>query len=134
MVINDGEGGISVPARKPVTLVPVNDGPVLRLNATSATYISSASPVSLAPTATLTDVDNPTFFNRFVDGSGGCGAKEQREAAVERQFFHQRHSTALQDQAIGLVVRDGSAGAPLVCDSMRKPRFQSSMSCDITDV
>ncbi len=60
--LTDGDGGTSVAATKTLTVVPVNDAPILSGISGAVDYhLNSKTPVILAPTATVFDIDSPNF-------------------------------------------------------------------------
>lgn len=61
VVVNDGDGGTSLPVSRLVNVVSVNDAPVLTLPAGLSTYIESSLPTVLDTFATVTDIDSTNF-------------------------------------------------------------------------
>ncbi len=60
--LTDGDGGTSAAATKTLTVVPVNDAPILSGISGAVDYIlNSTTPVILAAAATVSDIDSPNF-------------------------------------------------------------------------
>jgi subtilisin-like proprotein convertase family protein len=60
-VVNDGVGGFSPSVTRAVSIIAVNDPPVVTLSPGSATYVVSGAPVPLDASAVVTDVDSADF-------------------------------------------------------------------------
>lgn len=60
-IVNDGDGGTSLPAERMVEVVSVNDAPLLTLPAGEVNYFESAQPTVLDTFATVIDIDSVDF-------------------------------------------------------------------------
>jgi hypothetical protein len=59
--LSDGDGGISVPVMKSITVTPVNDKPIISAFGDGIAYAENSLPVLVAPTAAVSDVDSANF-------------------------------------------------------------------------
>ena len=114
VVAEDGEGGRSRVVGMKVLLSPVNDDPVLALNQTSPiSYSRNAPGVLLASSATISDVDNPDFYNGTLVVQVVSGRDSTEVLGVTGQFSILNRSVRYQGIEIGLLNADGLAGRTL---------------------
>ena len=114
VVAEDGEGGRSRTGVMKVLLSPVNDDPVLALNQTSPlSYARNTPGVLLASNATITDVDNPDFYNGTLVVQVVSGRDSTEVLGVTGQFSILNRSVRYQGIEIGLLNADGLAGRTL---------------------
>ena len=83
-VLNDGSGSnnLSTAATTTVSITAINDPPVLTSVAPSATYTENAAQLTLAATATVSDVDSLNLANATVKIVGGTFAGDGDLMAV----------------------------------------------------
>lgn len=62
-IVDDGDGGTSLPAVRFIRVIAVNDNPELTLPAGPTTYVERAQPTVLDTFAIVTDVDSVNFAN-----------------------------------------------------------------------
>lgn len=114
IVAEDGEGGRSRTGVMKVLLHPVNDNPVLALNqALPIAYARNAPAVSIAANATISDVDNPDFYNGTLIVQVVSGRNSTEVLGVSGEFSILNRSVRYQGIEIGLLNADGLAGRPL---------------------
>ncbi|MDB5389652.1 MAG: sodium/calcium exchanger 1 [Planctomycetaceae bacterium] len=80
--VNDGDGGTSIPQIRTVTVVPVNDNPVLTLPSGQSAFIEGSAPVVLDVFATVSDIDSPNFNNGMLTVSLGATATPADRLAI----------------------------------------------------
>ena len=61
VVINDGSGGVSLPATRTIVLTAVNDVPIVNLPSGSLTYTENNPPMAIDSAASVQDVDSANF-------------------------------------------------------------------------
>lgn len=112
--VEDGEGGRSQTGTMRVLLSPVNDAPVLALNPNSPiAYAKNASPILIAASATVSDVDNPNFYNGTLVVQVTRGRDNTEVLGLNGPFSIANQSVHYQGIEIGLLNATGLAGRPL---------------------
>lgn len=114
VVAEDGEGGRSNVSTMKVLLAPVNDAPLLALNtAGPLAYAANSLPLAFAPLATISDVDNPTFYNGTLVVQVTQGRDSSEQLGVSGAFSIVNRSLLHQGVAIGVLNADGLLGRTL---------------------
>ncbi len=113
-VLTDGEGGTSRSAVKKVILNPVNDNSILTLNNTSLNYTRDAAAVVMAPAATVTDIDNPAFYNGTLVVQTTSGRDNSEQIGLSGDFSVVGQELLHRGSLIGLMNSNGTAGRSLI--------------------
>lgn len=85
--ISDGDGGASFPITQSVTVVSVNDRPVVSSIPSTATYVENASPIFVAPTGLIADVDSLDFQSGNLTIRLTAGATADDRLTIVSQGF-----------------------------------------------
>lgn len=114
VVVEDGEGGESVPRVLQVILYPVNDSPDLVIPAIGPiAYERNLGPVVMVPTLSLQDRDNLTFYNGTLVVEVVAGRDRSEVLALSGAFSMVQDSVRYHGAEIGRLNSDGKAGHPL---------------------
>ncbi len=84
--VTDGDGGTSTSGTLTINVSAINDAPVLQLNGTPTTYTENASPVAVAPAATLVDPEG-NFTGGTITISITANASADDRLQVASQGF-----------------------------------------------
>jgi hypothetical protein len=110
VLVTDGDGGTSLAVTKNLNVVSVNDNPVLGgISGTTSPYtMNNASGLVLAPSATVSDVDNPGFNNGklTIEVTGGANASN-RIYFLTSLFTFSGNSIIRNGVTIGTITSDG---------------------------
>lgn len=83
----DGDGGVSAAMTKSISVVAVNDAPVLSLGSGSVGYELNAAAVLIAPSATVQDVDSLNFGTGKLTVSITSGADASNRVSIGGPTF-----------------------------------------------
>ena len=118
-VTNDGELD-SVPATKDITVIPVNDKPVLSATAGSTAYTENDAGVVVDSSVSASDVDSDTFAGATVSVSGNFVAGDTLG------FADQNGISGNYDSETGVLTLTGSASIADYETALRSVTFSSS--------
>ncbi len=107
--VNDGDGGLSVPVTKTISIVSVNDAPELTGISGSMTYKQNANSVFVAASANLSDVDNAHFGNGklTVEVTSGVDASNRLEIGGTVFSINGSNQIIREGLVIGTITSNG---------------------------
>jgi hypothetical protein len=118
--IDDGDGGTPLQASIAMGVVAMNDPPVVTLPGGTATFVEDAAPVSLDPTAIVTDVDSADFLGGVltVDFTANGTASDrlgiENQGTGAGQISVGAGTVAYGGTSLGTFSGGGSGSTPLV--------------------
>jgi hypothetical protein len=122
-VVSDGDAASS-PADTPVTVVPVNDPPMLtQTGGGVVTYVENAAPMVISPTITVTDVDSSTLVGATVLFGGGYANGQD---VLSLGTDPQNDITAVFDADSGILTLSGTASVADYRAALRDVRYANT--------
>lgn len=122
-VVSDGDAASS-PADTLVTVVPVNDPPMLtQTGGGVVTYVENAAPMVISPTITVTDVDSSTLVGATVLFGGGYANGQD---VLSLGTDPQNDITAVFDADSGILTLSGTASVADYRAALRDVRYANT--------
>jgi hypothetical protein len=118
--IDDGDGGTPLQASIAMGVLAVNDPPVVTLPGGTATFVEDAAPVSLDPTAIVTDVDSADFVGGTLTVDFTANGTPSDQLGIENQGTGTGQisvgagTVAYGGASLGTFSGGGSGSTPLV--------------------
>ncbi len=113
VTLTDGEGGTSITKTKEALRRPVNDAPTLTVNTAPLAYTLNAPPIAIASTATIKDVDSPTFYNGSLTVRLASGSDGKEQLGIRGDYDIANGELRYKGTVIGIVNSDGQNGRSL---------------------
>jgi VCBS repeat-containing protein len=112
---NGGVDTASLTVASTVSVVPVNDAPVVNLNGATLSYTENDAATAIAPTGLVTDIDSPNFNggSLTIDFSANGAAEDQLSILTDASVTVSTGTVSVNGLAIGSVT-GGSNGSDLV--------------------
>jgi hypothetical protein len=136
--LRDGTGATSAPATKSVPVTPVNDAPVLSGLNTTVTYYEGGSPVVVAPSAHISDVDSPNFGGGTLTASVAANAAAgdaltiRHQGTAAGQIGVSGTNVTFGGVVIGTVSGAGTPNLSIALNSAATPAAVTALARNIT--
>jgi hypothetical protein len=102
LVMNDGDGGSSQAAVKSIQVRPIDDAPIINVSG-SVGYTLNAPSIAVAPSATITDVDNANFDRGSLTVHISTRAEDANRLQIGGSFTVSNFKVSVDGKVIGTI-------------------------------